>query len=140
MGTDPYEKECRAARKIACAPDGQGPEYVAQAIVACREHTVVCDGDSVTIEYHNEFGPTCTVDDVLERMTLLDWQRTFALVCHGLVGRKVYGLTSVYPTVTKIPEPDSPVTSRIVMTAKVPKRAYNAILKALEWRDKEDGQ
>ena len=139
-----YGEERRAAWRIAQSEPGQDAEECASAVAdaviasfrATRSHTAVVRDGKLEVSYCNEFGPTCAVDDVFERMTVADWKRVCVLLLrHLLVGigeddlaRKVRPHS--WPTVTLVPEQDTPVINRVRLSMWVPRHVRAAFEKA----------
>lgn len=132
-----YENECRMAREIASGDAGYQAcnVAIAQAILGSPEHGIVLSqdgrGNLCKLIYRNEFGPTCALDDIFERMTLIDWRRvaecTVAQARYGQPLRKVGRLRV---TVTRVPEEDTDIISRVELSFYVDRWAYAALLKA----------
>lgn len=138
-----YESEDRYARRIAASEPGDDAHAaVAEAVAECREHTVVLSGNGiVTFEYRNSFGPTCTVDDVLERMTMLDWRNACDSLCSQLLrkggfdpGR--FDWPTPLPKVTFVPEDEgTDVIARVGVTFVVDQATYSALVRAVDGMD-----
>lgn len=141
MKTDTYAAERRMAVTLASREPGAGAgEALGDALAVSREHEIVLDGESVQLTYHNEFGPTCAVDDVLERMTLVDYREACATTVTRLLdwvkGAARYRFPKgKYPTVTLVPEPDTPVINTVTLTFTVPPKTYGLLLEAVNRRD-----
>lgn len=116
-----YGEECRHARMIAALStkklDGDAAaKEVAEAVVMCRAHPVVCMGDGlISFDYDNSFGPTCDVDDVLERMSLRDWRTACDWFCKimlrkGGLDPENFDWPTPLPKVMKVPEDEAPTS------------------------------
>ena len=141
-----YGEECRHARAIAaCSCSGpldgeKAAKAVAEAVVFCRAHPIVCMGDGmISFDYDNSFGPTTTVDDVLERMNMRDWRMACDEFCKGMLRKggldpENFDWPTPFPKVTKVPEGGDPrigatdVIARVSVVFKVDLRTYNYIL------------
>lgn len=147
-----YGEERRHARMIAALSteklDGDAAaKEVAEAVVMCRAHPVVCMGDGlISFDYDNSFGPTVTVDDVLERMNMRDWRMACDEFCKGMLRKggldpENFDWPTPFPKVMKVPEGEDPkadatdVVARVCVTFKVDERTYKHILSVV---DKED--
>lgn len=139
-----YGEERKAAWRIAQSEPGQDAEECASAVAdaviasfrATKSHTAVVRDGKLEVSYCNEFGPTCTVDDVFERMTVADWKRVCVLVLRRLlegigaddVARRIRPHS--WPTVTLVPEQDTPIINRVRLSMWVPRHARAAFEKA----------
>ena len=134
-----YEDECRYAREIAALShrelDGEAAaKTVAEAVAMCRAHPIIFTGDGlISFDYANSFGPTCTVDDVLERMNMRDWRMTCDEFCKSVLRKggldpQDYDWPTPLPKVMRVPEDDgTDITARVCVTFKVDGRTYEAI-------------
>lgn len=148
--TGEYDEERRHAGEIALLSEkklnGEAAAYaVASAVVECRAHPVTLEGDGlICFEYDNSFGPTCTVDDVLERMNMRDWRMACDEFCKlmlkkGGLDPEDYEWPTPLPKVMKVPEDEgTDVISRVVVTFKVNERTYDRILDIVDRKD--DGE
>lgn len=139
-----YGEERRAAFRIAQSEPGQGAEECASAVAdaviasfrATKSHTAVVRDGKLEVSYCNEFGPTCAVDDVFERMTVADWKQVCVLLLRHLLreigedelARKARPHS--WPTVTLVPEQDTPTINRVRLSMWVPRHARAAFEKA----------
>lgn len=128
-----YEVECGLARQIARAEPDSDEAALAfgEAVTSSDEHWAEVDeAGMLLIRYLNSFGPTCTVDDVIERMTVAGWRK----VCVEALRRRlkrVHALQDVnpssairrWPTVTLIPEKDSPVVAEVLLRVPLSRKA-----------------
>lgn len=147
-----YGFECQCARAIAelSGPAFDGKEAakrVANAVISCKAHPIVCEGNGlISFNYDNSFGPTATVDDVLERMSLRDWRMACDWFCKlmlrkGGLDPENFDWPTPFPKVTKIPEGEDPrigatdVIAQVSVVFKIDQRTYNHILSVV---DKED--
>lgn len=131
-----YNDECEFARRIAAADDcDEAADIMADAIVWCEEHDIHVLWYDLELQYHNSFGPTCTVDDVIERMTIVHWRTVCQLVVRrifmraGLRARQMYG--DKYPEVTLLPEDDSPVIKTVMLRLRLPPHTADGIRQAM---------
>ena len=131
-----YNDECEFARRIAAADDcDEAADIMADAIVWCEEHGIYVLWSDLELRFNNSFGPTCTVDDVIERMTITHWRTVCQLVVKrlfmraGLRERKLYG--DKYPEVTLAPEDDSPVIKTAVLRLRLPPHTADGIRQAM---------
>ena len=139
-----YGFECQCARAIAelSGPAFDGKEAakrVANAVISCKAHPIVCEGNGlISFDYDNSFGPTTTVDDVLERMNMRDWRVACDEFCKGMLRKggldpENFDWPTPFPKVTKVPEVKDPrigatdVISRVSVVFKVDLRTYNYI-------------
>lgn len=123
---------------------GEAAKRVADAVVHCKAHPVVCMGDGlISFDYDNSFGPTTTVDDVLERMNMRDWRVTCDEFCKCMLRKggfdpDNFDWPTPFPKVTKVPEGGDPrigatdVISRVSVVFKVDLRTYNHILSVVD--------
>ncbi len=125
------------AREIARydAGDRECNVAIAQAILGSPEHEIALSqdggGNRCELVYHNEFGPTCTLDDIFERMTLTDWRRVAEhTVAQARYGRPLRKVGRLRVTVTRVPEKDTDITSRVELAFYADRRTYEALLKA----------
>lgn len=139
-----YEAERRAAFRIAQSEPGQDAEECASAVAdaviasfrATKSHTAVVRDGKLEVSYCNEFGPTCAVDDVFERMTIATWKQVCVLLLRHLLrgigedelARKARPHS--WPTVTLVPEQDTPIINRVRLSMWVPRHARAAFEKA----------
>ena len=139
-----YGEERRSAWRIDQSEPGQDAEECASAVAdaviasarATKSHTAVVRDGKLEVSYCNEFGPTCAVDDVFERMTVADWKRICDLLLRHLLrgigeselARKVRPHS--WPTVTLVPEQDTPIINRVRLSMWVPRHARAAFEKA----------
>ena len=143
-----YGEECRHARAIAaCSCSGpldgeKAAKAVAEAVVFCRAHPIVCTGDGmISFDYDNSFGPTTTVDDVLERMNMRDWRMACDEFCKGMLRKggldpENFDWPTPLPHVMTVPEDGgTDVIARVCVTFKVDARTYSNVLLIV---DKED--
>lgn len=140
-----FERQCAQAIAELSGPTIDGEEAakrVANAVVSCKAHPVVCMGDGmISFDYDNSFGPTCDVDDVLERMNMRDWRMACDEFCKGMLRKggldpEDFDWPTPLPKVMKVPEDEgTDVTARVCVTFKVDPRTYNHILSVV---DKED--
>lgn len=142
-GGPEYGEECKYARLLAsCSTakfDGEAAaKTIADAVVWCRAHPVVLHGDGlVSFDYDNSFGPTCTVDDVLERMTMRDWRMTCDCFCKNMLHRggfdpAGFDWPAPRPKVMKVPEEEgTDIISRVCVTFEVDEKTYDALLEAV---------
>lgn len=148
-----YGEECRHARMIAALStekfDGEAAaKAVAEAVVCCRAHPVVCMGDGmISFDYDNSFGPTMTVDDVLERMNMRDWRMACDEFCKGMLRKggldpENFDWPTPLPKVMKVSEDGgTDITARVCVTFKVDQRTYNHILTVVDNEDEsEEGE
>lgn len=117
----------------------EAAKRVADAVAHCKAHPVVCMGDGlISFDYDNSFGPTATVDDVLERMSMRDWRVACDEFCKGMLRKggldpENFDWPTPFPKVTKVPEVKDPrigatdVISRVSVVFKVDLRTYNYI-------------
>lgn len=145
-----YSEECRHARMIAALStkklDGEAAaKEVAEAVVFCRAHPIVCMGDGmISFDYDNSFGPTTTVDDVLERMNMRDWRMVCDWFCKlilrkGGIDPSALDWPTPLPKVMKVPEDEgTDVISRVCVTFKVDERTYKHILTVVDKEDESD--
>lgn len=117
----------------------EAAKRVADAVVHCKAHPVVCMGDGmISFDYDNSFGPTLTVDDVLEKMNMHDWRVACDEFCKGMLRKggldpENFGWPMPLPTVTKVPEDGgTDVVARVCVTFKVDPRTYNHILSVVD--------
>ena len=122
----------------------EAAKRVADAVVHCKAHPVVCMGDGlISFDYDNSFGPTATVDDVLERMSMRDWRVACDEFCNGMLRKggldpDNFDWPTPFPKVTKVPEGRDPrigatdVISRVSVVFKVDLRTYNYIRSAVD--------
>ena len=133
-----FERQCARAIAELSGPSIDGEEAarrVADAVVSCKAHTVVCEGDGlVSFNYDNSFGPTCTVDDVLEKMNMHDWRVACDEFCKDMLRKggldpEDFDWPTPLPTVTKVPEDGgTDVIARVCVTFKVDDHTYFRIL------------
>lgn len=139
-----YGEERKAAWRIAQSEPGRDAAECAAAVAdavmasagATKSHTAAVRGGKLEVSYCNEFGPTCTVDDVFERMTVADWKRVCVLVLRRLlegigaddVARRIRPHS--WPTVTLVPEQDTPIINRVRLSMWIPRQARAAFEKA----------
>lgn len=138
-----YAKTC-ANRIAASYPQEDAALRLAEAIVNCKEHDIylyhVTDDNTVELTYYNHYGPTCSVDDVLEQMILLDYKDVCEQVMRlllELIGRdrvRLYRF-KVRPTVSFTPEEDTSVIDHVTIRFNAPKRTYDELLKAVAYRE-----
>jgi len=127
-----YEVECGLARQIARAePDSDEAVLAfAEAVTSSNAHWADVDDGVLDIRYLNGFGPTCTVDDVIERMTVAGWRRVCTEALRRML-KRIHALQDVspssairhWPTVTLVPERDSPVVAEVRLQVPVSRRA-----------------
>ena len=136
-----YETECSYATRIAaCGTPDEATSFIAEAVLASAEHQVWMVASELHIRFENSFGPTCCVDDILERMTLADWRT----VCKGVVDRMLSRAGIVtrmlypdkYPRVTLYPEHDSPVISAVEIALTLPGNTVDGVRQAMEQEGK----
>ena len=144
-----HAEECRYARNIAGLStkdlDGEAAaKEVAEAVVFCRAHPIVCMGDGmISFDYDNSFGPTTTVGDVLERMNMRDWRMACDWFCKlilrkGGLDPEYFDWPTPLPHVMKVPEDGGTnVIARVCVTFKVDPRTYNHVLSVVD-KDDED--
>ena len=132
-----YEDECRMALEIASGDAGYQAcnVAIAQAILGSPEHGIVLSrdgqGNLCKLVYRNEFGPTCSLDDIFERMTLTDWRRVAeCAVAQARYGQPLRKIGRLRVTVTRVPEEDTDITSRVELSFYVNRWTYEALLKA----------
>ena len=132
-----YEDECRMAQEIASGDAGYQAcnVAIAQAILGSPEHEIVLSrdgqGNLCKLVYRNEFGPTCALDDIFERMTLTDWRRVAECVAaQARYGQPLRKIGRLRVTVTRVPEEDTDITSRVELSFYVDRWTYEALRKA----------
>ena len=129
-----YANECKAAVRIGGSEPGEdAPECIAHAVtMAGREggtHDAAVREGKLLIVYRNEFGPTCAVDDVFERMTVAGWKKVCVLALRQLLrDARAYDLAvrvrpKAWPTIELKPERDSPIISEVALSMPIPRRA-----------------
>ncbi len=135
-----YGEECRRARRIAaCSGERLNGEAaakeIAEAVVMCKAHPVVCMGDGlISFDYDNSFGPTVAVDGVLERMNMRDWRMACDEFCKLMLRRggldpEDFDWPTPLPKVMKVPEDGgTDVIARVCVTFEVDERTYKHIL------------
>lgn len=146
-----YGEERRHARAIAaCSCSGpldgeKAAKAVAEAVVFCRAHPIVCMGDGmISFDYDNSFGPTTTVDDVLERMNMRDWRMACDEFCKGMLRKggldpENFDWPTPLPHVMKVPENGgTDVIARVCVTFKVDARTYSNILLSVDKEDEDE--
>lgn len=146
-----YGEERRHARAIAaCSCSGpldgeKAAKAVAEAVVFCRAHPIVYMGDGmISFDYDNSFGPTTTVDDVLERMNMRDWRMACDEFCKGMLRKggldpENFDWPTPLPHVMKVPEDGgTDVIARVCVTFKVDARTYSNILSIVGKEDKDE--
>ena len=110
-----YASERRYAEYIAALSsntiDGrEAAKRVANAVVHCKAHPIVCEGNGlISFDYDNSFGPTTTVNDVLERMNMRDWRVACDEFCKytlrkGGFDPENFDWPTPLPHVMKVPE------------------------------------
>ena len=136
--------ECIAALSGDTIDGKEAAKRVADAVVHCKAHPVVCMGDGlISFDYDNSFGPTAIVDDVLERMSMRDWRMACDEFCKGMLRKggldpENFDWPTPFPKVTKVPEGGDPrigatdVISRVSVVFKVDLRTYNHILSVVD--------
>ena len=138
---DEYAEACACARKIAGAePGDELCRAFAQAIVTAKGHELTVWNDMVVLTYENEFGPTCGVDDQIERMDMCGWADVAGYSVEGalaLAGDPAKRVPPVYPTVTLTPEEGSSIVRRVTLSFRLPKRLHARLAKAVETLYKE---
>lgn len=148
-----YASERRYAEYIAALSgntiDGrEAAKRVADAVVSCKAHPVVCMGDEmISFDYDNSFGPTATVNDVLERMNMRDWRMACDWVCKLILRKRGldpenFDWPTPLPHVMKVPEDGgTDVIARVCVTFKVDARTYKHILTVVDNEDEsEEGE
>lgn len=148
-----YASERRYAEYIATLSsntiDGrEAAKRVANAVVHCKAHPVVCMGDGmISFDYDNSFGPTTTVNDVLERMNMRDWRMACDEFCKGMLRKggldpENFDWPTPLPHVMKVPEDGgTDVIARVCVTFKVDERTYKHILTVVDNEDEsEEGE
>ena len=148
-----YASERRYAEYIAALSgntiDGrEAAKRVADAVVSCKAHPVVCMGDGmISFDYDNSFGPTATVNDVLERMNMRDWRMACDWFCKlilrkGGLDPENFDWPTPLPHVMKVPEDGgTDVIARVCVTFKVDERTYKHILTVVDNEDEsEEGE
>ena len=149
-----YDEECWHAREIAaCSCSGpldgeKAAKAVAEAVVFCRAHPIVCMGDGmISFDYDNSFGPTTTVDDVLERMNMRDWRMACDEFCKGMLRKggldpENFDWPTPLPHVMTVPEDGgTDVIARVCVTFKADERTYKHILTVVDNEDEsEEGE
>lgn len=148
-----YASERRYAEYIAALSgntiDGrEAAKRVADAVVSCKAHPVVCMGDGmISFDYDNSFGPTATVNDVLERMNMRDWRMAGDWFCKlilrkGGLDPENFDWPTPLPHVMKVPEDGgTDVIARVCVTFKVDERTYKHILTVVDNEDEsEEGE
>ena len=148
-----YGEECRHARTIAaCSCSGpldgeKAAKAVAEAVVFCRAHPVVCMGDGmISFDYDNSFGPTTTVDDVLERMNLRDWRVACDEFCKCMLRKggfdpENFDWPTPLPHVMTVPEDGgTDVIARVCVTFKVDARTYSNVLLIVDKEDEDENE
>lgn len=127
-----YEVECGLARQIASSePDSKEAALAfAEAVTSSDEHWADVDEGMLFIRYLNSFGPTCTVDDIIEQMTVAGWREVCVETLRSMLKRRrilqgVDPSSAVlrWPTVTLIPERDSPVVAKVQLQVPVSHKA-----------------
>lgn len=128
-----YEIECGLARKIAgCEPGDEAAEAIAEAVTSSDEHTAEVYYGVLRIVYRNSFGPTCAVDDVLERMNMTHWEKMCVFALKRML-KRVHAIENQvrtgrrWPVVSLIPERDTPILAEVHVSMPV-SRTVNAIL------------
>lgn len=127
-----YEVECGLARQIARAePDSdEAVTAFAEAVTSSNAHWSDVDDGVLDIRYLNGFGPTCAVDDVIERMTVAGWKKVCVEALRRML-KRIHALQDVspsqacrhWPTVTLVPERGSPVVAEVRLQVPVSRRA-----------------
>lgn len=148
-----YASERRYAEYIAALSgntiDGrEAAKRVADAVVSCKAHPVVCMGDGmISFDYDNSFGPTATVNDVLERMNMRDWRMACDWFCKlilrkGGLDPENFDWPTPLPHVMKVPEDGgTDVIARVCVTFKIDERTYKHILTVVDNEDEsEEGE
>ena len=147
-----YAPERRYAEYIAALSgntiDGrEAAKRVANAVVHCKAHPVVCEGNGlISFNYDNSFGPTTTVDDVLERMNMRDWRVACDEFCKytlrkGGFDPENFDWPTPLPHVMKVPEDGGTnVIARVCVTFKVDPRTYNHILSVVDKDDEDEDE
>ncbi len=138
-----YERECRRARRIAAAEPGCALHMAfAEAIADANGRNVHILNGVVAMTYHNGFGPTCAVDEQIERMDMAGWAavaaNAVALVL-GRAGDPIGRLPSVRPTVALTPEEDSDVVRQVTLLFRAKPRLLNRLVAAVETLYDKDG-
>ena len=126
----------------------EAAKRVADAVVHCKAHPVVCMGDGlISFDYDNSFGPTTTVDDVLERMNMRDWRVTCDEFCKYMLRKggfdpENFDWPTPLPHVVKVPEDGgTDVIARVCVTFKADERTYKRILTVVDNEDEsEEGE
>lgn len=143
-----YAAERRHAVRIAAFSDMEfdgekAAKAVAGAVVECEAHPVTVEDDgTVRFEYDNSFGPTCLVDDVLERMNMRDWRLACDEFCmlsleRGGLNPEDFDWPTPLPEVTKVPENgDTDVVARVRVAFRVDRKTRDAI----RWTSDDRGE
>ena len=127
-----YEVECGLARQIARAePDSdEAVLALAEAVTSSNAHWADVDNGMLDIRYLNGFGPTCAVDDIIERTTVAGWRKVCVEALRRML-KRVHALQDVspasairhWPTVTLVPERDSPIVAEVRLQVPVSRKA-----------------
>lgn len=130
-----YADACACARRIACAEPGDDLcRAFADAVVTAYGHDVTAWDDVVSITYRNEFGPTCGVDEQIERMGMGGWACVAGYAVARVLGRggeSARRVPRVHPSVTLAPECDSDVIRTVTLVFRLPKRLHGRLERAL---------
>lgn len=141
--SEPYANERRLAVAIAGADPGSAHLRFAEAVVGSPEHGLTYTSRAgacsrrygIKASYHNDFGPTCGVDDTLETMLMSDWIKA----CNLIVWLKLekagldpadYVFCGIRPSVTFVPERDSPIIHEVRLEFDVEKDVWDTLRKA----------
>lgn len=135
------------AREIAQhdAGDLKCNDAIARAILESPEHELVLSRDGTgnlcVLVYRNEFGPTCTLDDIFDRMTLMDWRRVVehaaARAVSAVSGRR-FAVPRLRVSVTLRPGEHPDVIGCVELSFYANRRVYEALLRADEAKQKAD--
>lgn len=140
-----YENECRLARALAGATSKNAALRFAEAVVGSPEHEFIYTSRSgacrrlygIKVTYHNDFGPTCGVDDTVETMLMSDWIKA----CDRIVRLKLekagvdpelYDCEDHRPSVTFVPEQEDPIIHEVTLEFTVAQDVWSILRKA-DW-------
>ena len=150
VGDYGFERQCAQAIAELSGPTIDGEEAakrVADAVVSCKAHPVVCMGDGmISFDYDNSFGPTATVNDVLERMNMRDWRMACDWFCKlmlrkGGLDPEYFDWPTPLPHVMKVPEDGgTDVIARVCVTFKVDARTYSNLLLIVGKEDEDEDE
>ena len=138
-----YSTENTLARALGNATRETFPRLFAEAVCGSPEHNIVfttkTGGISGTkygmrVTYHNDFGPTCHVDDVFETVLLSDWLKAADETVRRLLlvgGRdpKAFDWGHPRPSVTFVPEYEDPIIHEATIEFLVDKETWLACRK-----------